>query len=313
LESYPFTIEKVIFKQIMQKKHRSIKSLSFSKSEIRGLLILLVIVLILFISRQIIRRNNQALQLAYQQVEYEPEQENMGQSTYHTRDKHQRKINEGVKSEAIGPFDPNSCGYAELIDRGIPVTAAKHIIAYRKKGGKFFRTEDLLKIYGIDSSIYLNIRQNIVIKLQKEIREDNSFKPTKVYFEVDLNHTDTSELIKLPGIGHKLSGRIIKYRNALGGFYSPQQLTEVYGITDSLYRSLAAYLITDTLTIKKINLNTVSLEELQKHPYMNYYQAKAILGYRRLVGPFTKQEEVVNNYLIPDENYNKFRHYLLVE
>lgn len=298
---------------MMQNQKERIKILSFSKSEIRGLLILFILVLGLLLVRFIIRRDNQVYSLAYQDAEVVLGQDNTGHKLNYSPEKQGRDRAELRNTYTAEPVDPNFDGYIRLINTGIPAVVAKNILAYRRKGGKFSKADDLLKIYGMDSTLLAKINRYIVIKPLHDDKKNYSFTSKRNVFTVDLNHADTNELIGLPGIGHSLSGRIIKYRNALGGFYTPRQLTEVYGITDSLYQSLTEYLVADTFGIKKIDLNTISLEELQKHPYMNRYQAKAILSYRRLVGPFTKAEQLIQNYLIPDESYSKIKPYLAVE
>jgi DNA uptake protein ComE-like DNA-binding protein len=104
-----------------------------------------------------------------------------------------------------------------------------------------------------------------------QVKEQYAFHPTNPVFRIDLNIADTSDLSRLPGAGPVLSERIIRYRSALGGFFSPAQLTEVYGISDSLYNCIGNYLLADTMNIQKLDLNSVSLKQLEKHPYIGNY------------------------------------------
>jgi len=208
-------------------------------------------------------------------------------------------------------IDPNYAPYYGLVNSGIPAPSARMIIAYRNKGGTYSTMHDLLKFDGIDSSLLAGMKDILVFNPDLHKGGINRADPKRNSFiTLELNSSDTAELIMLPGIGPVLSARIIKYRTALGGYYSTDQLIEVYGITDSLQNILEMHLTVDTLLIRKINLNTVSAEELLKHPYLNRYQAKAILGYRRLAGPFGRVEELIENYLIPDENFLKLKPYL---
>jgi competence protein ComEA len=287
--------------------------LSFTKSEVRGLVVLLILILILLVVRFFIHRDIGNFSLVYTEVELPVEEGTENEVNTNTSDQQWESDWDTKEYDRPAPIDPNSAGYIRLIKSGIPTSAAKQIIAYRNHGGRFSAPNDLLRFNGIDSIILKNLEGLLEFNPDRFPRKDySSTKKLRDDYIIDLNRSDSSELIGLPGIGPVLSARIVKYRNALGGFYSPLQLDEVYGITDSLFQTFSKNLVADTLLIKKINLNTVTGEELQKHPYLNHYQAKAILSYRRLVGPFTRVEELSENYLIPDENYRKLRPYLVV-
>jgi competence ComEA-like helix-hairpin-helix protein len=54
--------------------------------------------------------------------------------------------------------------------------------------------------------------------------------PLETGYRVDLNTADAATLDLLPGIGPSLGGRIIGYRDQVGGFSAVEQLAEVRGI-----------------------------------------------------------------------------------
>lgn len=97
---------------------------------------------------------------------------------------------------------------------------------------------------------------------------------------IDLNIADTLTLKKLKGVGSIFSNRIIKYRDLLGGFSNKSQLLEVYGIDSSLYQKLSPYVYVDHKSLKKINLNYASVDQLKAHPYLGYKESNAIVKYR---------------------------------
>ena len=97
---------------------------------------------------------------------------------------------------------------------------------------------------------------------------------------VELNSADTLTLQLLHGIGPAYARRIVKYRERLGGFYSTDQLLEVYGFTPELLAHIAPHLILDTANINRIPINTIELKQLIKHPYIEYYQARDIVSLR---------------------------------
>jgi len=120
-------------------------------------------------------------------------------------------------------------------------------------------------------------------------------KPShRTYKALSLNQSDSVLLEKLPGIGPVLASRIIRYRNKLGGFYHTSQLREVYGIDDSLFTFLEPLIeiSQEENHLKKIDLNTATLESLRQHPYLRWEKAKAIIRYREANGPFVSVGEL---------------------
>lgn len=98
---------------------------------------------------------------------------------------------------------------------------------------------------------------------------------------LNINQCDTSMLMKIPGIGSSFAKRISSYRDLLGGFYRIEQLQEVYGMYEELYVKIIPYLKVESDSIRTIAANSASLEKLKSHPYINFYQAKAIVKMRK--------------------------------
>ena len=94
---------------------------------------------------------------------------------------------------------------------------------------------------------------------------------------LDLNLADSTEMVKLPGIGPANALRIIRYRERLGGYSDIRQLTEIEGLPDSLMKW---FILTDTVPVSKIPVNKATLSELRRHPYIDFYQARAIVELR---------------------------------
>lgn len=106
---------------------------------------------------------------------------------------------------------------------------------------------------------------------------------------IDLNTADTTLLKRVPGIGSSRARAIVRYRERLGGFYSLQQLLEI----PNLPSSCQAYLTVRSQDIQRLDLNNCSLQQLMRHPYLNFQQAKAIVEYRRKYGPLTTLQPLV--------------------
>ena len=106
---------------------------------------------------------------------------------------------------------------------------------------------------------------------------------------LDLNSADSTELVKLPGIGPANAMKVIRYRERLGGYSDIRQLTEIEGLPDSLMKW---FIITDTIPVSRIAVNKATLAELRRHPYIDFYQARAIVEFRNERGIIKGPEQL---------------------
>lgn len=104
---------------------------------------------------------------------------------------------------------------------------------------------------------------------------------------VELNTADTLVLKKVPGIGSVFARRIVKYRELLGGYASVEQLREVYGIDEEKFQALHVWFNVGTTPVRKLAVNHLSLDDLARHPYLNYKQARVIVDLRQRKGRLT--------------------------
>jgi DNA uptake protein ComE-like DNA-binding protein len=120
---------------------------------------------------------------------------------------------------------------------------------------------------------------------------------------VELNTADTTVLKKIPGIGSAFAKRIVGYRALLGGYYSVTQLSEVYGIDEERYVALQPWFSADPSLVKKLHINTIPQDSLQRHPYISYAQAKVIVQLRRQKGKLTGWEnlQLLNEFTESDK------------
>jgi DNA uptake protein ComE-like DNA-binding protein len=210
----------------------------------------------------------------------------------------------------MGTFDPNTASEKELPQFGFNRFQISNLIKYRKSGGSFMQPDDLLKIYGIDSTFLNTVRSNIEIKLQnREVPNVLAGEPVKK-ISLELNSADSLQLIELQGIGPVFASRIIKYRELLGGFYSGQQLLEVYGISEETYYNIRGDILVDTSTVKKLRINFAEYSELLRHPYFKKDHVDAILKYRREKGPFNSNVQVFREGLVDSVSFVALKPYL---
>ena len=120
---------------------------------------------------------------------------------------------------------------------------------------------------------------------------------------VELNTADTTTLKKVPGIGSTYANRIVNYRTVLGGYHSTTQLSEVYGIDEERYQAFVTWFSVDASLVKKIQINSIPQDSLQRHPYISYAQARVIIQTRRQKGKLAGWEnlQLLNEFTESDK------------
>ena len=139
----------------------------------------------------------------------------------------------------------------------------------------------------------------------------NRINYEKVY--IDMNTADTNHWKSLKGIGSKRANRIVKYRKLLGGFVSKNQLSEVYGLSDSLVEEIKLKLMLDSSKLNKININNASKKELASHPYISWNLANAIMNYKVQHGYYDSLSKIKQIHLVNDDLYRKIVPYISLD
>lgn len=216
---------------------------------------------------------------------------------------------------ALFQFDPNTLPVEGWQKLGLSEKTSRTIEKYRSKGGKFYKPEDIKKIWGMPEGFYERVKDYIVMaSVQNNYQQNNFEKSTfnnseKKVIVVNINEADTSAFIALPGIGSKLAARIVNFRDKLGGFYSVDQVGETYGLPDSTFQKIKASLQLSG-SIKKLNVNTATKDELKTHPYIKWNLANAIVEYRNQHGAFKSLDDLKNIALIDEAIFEKIVPYL---
>jgi len=259
--------------------------------------------------------------------ENDNQQNNRFADDNHTAYQYDRPVNKYYNNSKgeLFYFDPNSLPIEGWQRLGLRDKTISTIQNYLSKGGKFRKPEDLQRVYGLFPNEYERLAPYIKIELMAEANNFKDFKdnlPTENptiktyaprYSVVDINTADTTALIALPGIGSKLAARIINFRDKLGGFYSLAQVGETFGLPDSTFQKIKQYLKLETSSLKKININKATVDELKMHPYIKYSLANPIVAYRIEHGPFAIVGDIKKVMAITDEIYNKIEPYLTIE
>jgi DNA uptake protein ComE-like DNA-binding protein len=187
-------------------------------------------------------------------------------------------------------FDPNTADSTQLLRLGLPAWMIRNIYRYRARGGVYRSKRDFAQTYGLTKKDYLRLEPYIRISddyqaastlFSKEERDTLRY-PAKLKDGeyIVLNTADTTELMKVPGIGSYYAKEIVRHGKWIGGYVSVDQLDEI----EDFPQTAKKYFVVSHPTPQRLNINKLSLQELRRHPYINYYQAKAIVDYRRLHG-----------------------------
>jgi competence protein ComEA len=230
---------------------------------------------------------------------------------------------DGITSFA---FDPNTLPVEGWKRLGIRERTAITIQRYLAKGGRFRKPEDLYKIYGLkkeDCDRLLPYVQIENFEPAREVKErvfvhDSAAggysRPafTKPAI-VDINTADTAAFIALRGIGSKLANRIVLFREKLGGFYGVEQVGETYGLPDSTFQQIRAFLQCSATAVRAININTADVNTLKQHPYIRWPLANAIVQYRQQHGAYQSVDQLLQINIITPEVLRKISPYLAIE
>jgi DNA uptake protein ComE-like DNA-binding protein len=237
-------------------------------------------------------------------------------------------------------FNPNTISGEQWQQLGLPRWLAERIVRYRNKGGRFRKKEDLRQIYDFPEETYQRLEP--YIRLDEVGRASGappggasldkpsvgplpslstpSGPPTasvagpkpaaKTPFTFDLNTADTTELKRVYGIGSKLSARIVKKREDLGGFHDLNQLrTDVWGLDSVVVDELLKHARLTNPQLRKLNVNTATFEQL-RHPYLKFHVAKAIIAYRQQHGPYNSPNDLLNVKVLDAGTLQKLLPYL---
>ena len=130
---------------------------------------------------------------------------------------------------------------------------------------------------------------------------------------ININRADSSQLLPLPGIGPVFAGRIVKYRELLGGFVSLDQLKEVYGFPLETLELIRDRITIDSTALRKIFLDSASFRTLLRHPYLELEDVKALVAYRDFSMDIPTLSDLRENQVLPETILVRISPYLEME
>ncbi len=231
-------------------------------------------------------------------------------------------------------FDPNTADSTQLLRLGLQPWQVRNIYRYRAKGGVYRKKEDFARLYGLTVKDYRRLEPYIRISEDylpastlvgnarrtsfssgtsfpsstSNYKKDSLRYPLKIREgeHVVLNTADTSMLRKVPGIGAYYAKEIVRYGKWLGGYVHVSQLDEI----DNFPKEAKKYFVITDPHPQKLSINKLTLQQLRRHPYINYYQAKAIVDYRRLHGDIKSLRDLRFSSDFTDEDIRRLEPYI---
>ena len=229
-------------------------------------------------------------------------------------------------------FDPNEADSTTLLRLGFAPFQVRGIYRYRAKGGRYHEPADVQRIPGMTNEMWERLAPHIRIdhRYQYVIPQPRSSVSRATYPEevqavlrdtvqrpvklragqtIDLNAADTSQLKKIPGIGSYYAGRIVHYRERLGGFVDVVQALEAdEGVPPE---ALEWMRITNSRTLRQLDVNHASKRDLLRHPYLSSFQATSIWQYRHNYGLFRSLDDLLTLSAFTPADIERLRPYLL--
>ena len=284
---------------------------SYSASEKRGLLILVIVLLGVYVvpvffsssnseSKILVKDKQQEIQSLISSIEQSKSKQN--QYNYFS-------------------FDPNSVTEVQLNQLGLSNFQIKNLIRYRKAGGIFYKKGDLLKIYGFTNEDLNLLDEYITFKKIQTVNRYKSKKVSKIsyLFPFDPNTLSYSGWDSL-GVDSKIANRIQKYIEKGGSFKEAKDLKKIYGFDSAKLLVLMPYINIDLVIPEKIDkeyklieLNSSDTSELKKLPGIGKVLSSRIIKYRKLLGGYSNKEQLIEVYGISKERYLRFSGLITVD
>lgn len=240
----------------------------------------------------------------------------------------------------LTPFDPNTLDAMGWQQRGVPADVARRIVSYGRKAGGYRYREQLERIHGLEPRLFARLAPLLLLPSREEAfrrpaptqpapaasspltaalpvagastsSRPTTFRKPRVAQAFDLNTADTLTLMQLRGIGRKRAARIVALREQLGGFTTPAQLADVWGLDAEVLDTLQRYArVEPSFQPRQLAINSASVEELRAHPYVGYRLARVLVAYREQHGPFAQAADLLDIKVLDQATYQKLLPYV---
>lgn len=297
----------------------------YTQRERKGIFILLLVFILLLAIQPFIRKLNQ------------PSQADFSAFKKAIKAFEATKQTAPIQKDTLFAFNPNTVSRKNLLRLGLAPKIAQRIVNYRKKGGQFYKKEDLQKIYGLQAKDYQRLAAFITIPAPKRAvaplkkrttrkrLRPHPFNPNKVSKEVLLSM----------GVAPKTVQQWMRYRAKGGVFKQTSDLSKLYALKPEDYKQLAPYIQIPanpsqkattknnrkelrkptTYTIAneiKIDVNTASMQAWQQLHGIGPHYAKKIISFRKKLGGFVSINQIRTTQGLPDSVFQKIKPSLIL-
>jgi DNA uptake protein ComE-like DNA-binding protein len=303
----------------------------FTRAQRNGIILLLILIVLVVLAPAVFRRYYQPSASDHKEFLLAVEDFEQRQAAKQAAEEQEGRDSRTANHRSDGgplrlnphPFNPNRLAVEEWEKMGIPAYVARSIRNYENAGGQFRYKEDLGRMYLVTQEMYSQLEPYIQLPSResqypepgasKQAGEAPALADDYENLRLELNAADTTGLMKLYGIGPVFSRRIVDYREKLGGYTSPEQLMEVYGMDSLRLAGIRDNLLIDSSLTRKININRAEWAELVRHPYISSNLANSIVAIRQQHGPYLSIADIRRSHLVSDEIFEKIAPYLSVE
>lgn len=222
--------------------------------------------------------------------------------------------------DTIYPFNPNYLTDYRAYKLGIGDSEFDKLLAFRAQGKFVNSAAEFQKVTGISDSLLAVLQ--VYFRFPDWVRQSQPTQqnsgplvtPSVPIAKTDLNQADKQQLMRVYGIGDKLSDRIIAFRSRIGGFAADFQLYDIVGLDSVTVQNLMkSFTVMHPPAIEKRDVNTATYDELRAIPYLSNFLARQIITYRQNHGPINNLEELTKIQDFPTERLRSLSLYLYVK
>lgn len=283
----------------------------YSKSTKRGILLFTILLVLIFIAPDLI-------QYARPKPEIKLEQWTADEKVVTEKLKRQTGFtyrNTWKKKHFSAPpakFNPNEYTLEQWMALGLSEKQSAVVLKFTSR--IVYSNEELKRIFVIPEELYELIKDSTLYpERTKNLDRLTEYRMEQKLVNVDINRAELDDVLKAGEITLFDAKQLIRLRDQLGGFYSAEQLSEVWQATPEKIAVWEKYLRIDPSELKTFNINTCSVKELSYHPYISWNLANSLVKLRTQNGPFKEIRDIKKSVLMTDELYEKLKHYLKVE
>ena len=283
----------------------------YSKSTKRGIFIFAILLLIIFVAPDLIQYFRPKPEIRIEQWSNVEKQvtEKLNRESYFDYRKDRKKKH---YSRPLARFNPNDYALEDWMALGL--SEKQSAIVLKFTSGKIYSNEELKRIFVISDELFDLIKDSTYYpERAKNFDRRTEYKLEQKLIVVAINRASLDDLLQAQDITIFDAKQIIRARDNFGGFYSLNQLSEVWQATPEKIAVWEKHLQIDEENIRTINVNTASIKELSYHPYISWNLANSIVKLLSQNGLYKELSEIKISVLMTDELYEKLKHYLTIE